>query len=105
MASTWTWRECANVLIATWAARATGNTGRNSRARTTCRARRGRASREGVAMISGAYQYPELEKVIYGRPFAQALADEVAAMGANAVFLLAGGSLSRDTNWVSDIRT
>jgi len=56
-------------------------------------------------MISGAYQYPELEKVVFGRPFAQALADEVAAMGANAVFLLAGGSLSRDTSWVSDIRT
>src|SRR5512140_2266888 len=58
-----------------------------------------------MAMISGAYRYPELEKVVYGRPFAQALADEVKDMGAQAVFLLAGGSLSRDTSWVADIRT
>lgn len=55
-------------------------------------------------MISGIYQYPALERVIYGRPFAEALAEEVERLGARSVFLLAGGSLSRGTDWVRQIQ-
>ena len=56
-------------------------------------------------MTPGAYRTSQLEQVIYGRPFAEALAQEVQRLGAHAVFLLPGGSLSRDTHWVDDIRT
>jgi len=55
-------------------------------------------------MISGRYEYPALERVIYGQPFAEALAGEVDKLGAKAVFLLAGGSLSRGTDWVGQIQ-
>ena len=55
-------------------------------------------------MISGSYRYPALERVIYGQPFAQALAQQVEEFGAHAVFLMPGGTLSRETDWVQQVR-
>jgi maleylacetate reductase len=55
-------------------------------------------------MMTGAYRFPAMESVIYGRPFAEALKAEVERADAHAVFLLASGTLARETGLVEDIR-
>src|SRR5437773_10075155 len=55
-------------------------------------------------MLTGAYRFPPMDSVIYGRPFADALKEVVEASGANSVFLLASGTLNRETGLVGQIR-
>ena len=55
-------------------------------------------------MISGAYRFPPMESVIYGRPFAEVLKEQVEDSGANSVFLLASGTLDRETGLVGQVR-
>ncbi len=55
-------------------------------------------------MQSGTYRYPNMDRVIYGQPFATALAAECARKGATRVFLMAGGTLSRSSGFVEVIR-
>src|SRR5207302_666193 len=62
-----------------------------------------RLSLEGT-MLTGAYRFPPMESVIYGRPFAEALKEQVEASGAHAVFLLASGTLNRETDMVGQVR-
>jgi len=45
-----------------------------------------------------------MESVVYGKPFAEALASEANRTGAQSVFLLAGGTLSRTTDVVDEVR-
>ena len=45
-----------------------------------------------------------MESVIYGRPFAEAVKEQVEQSGATAVFLLASGTLARETGLVGQIR-
>jgi len=55
-------------------------------------------------MLSGVYRFPPMDSVIYGRPFAQAVKEQVEQSGATAVFLLASGTLTRETGLVGQIR-
>ena len=55
-------------------------------------------------MLSGTYRFPPMESVVYGRPFAEALSEQVEQSGANSVFLLASGTLNRDTDMVGQVR-
>jgi maleylacetate reductase len=55
-------------------------------------------------MLTGAYRFPPMESVIYGRPFAEALKELVEQSGANSVFLLASGTLNRETDMVGQVR-
>src|SRR5437588_1176859 len=55
-------------------------------------------------MLTGAYHFPPMESVIYGRPFAEALREQVEASEAHAVFLLASGTLNRETDMVGQVR-
>jgi maleylacetate reductase len=55
-------------------------------------------------MLTGAYRFPPMESVIYGRPFAEALRELVEESGANSVFLLASGTLNRETDTVGEVR-
>ncbi|HEX3864414.1 MAG TPA: iron-containing alcohol dehydrogenase [Stellaceae bacterium] len=55
-------------------------------------------------MLTGTYRFPAMESIIYGRPFAEALTEQVEQSGANAVFLLASGTLARETNMIGEIR-
>jgi maleylacetate reductase len=55
-------------------------------------------------MLSGVYRFPPMDSVIYGRPFAEALREQVEASGANSVFLLASGTLNRETDLVGEVR-
>jgi maleylacetate reductase len=47
--------------------------------------------------VHGAYNYLPLERVIFGRPAAQAAAEEAARIGAKRVFIVSSKSLSRNT--------
>src|SRR5215472_5642425 len=55
-------------------------------------------------MLSGVYRFPQMESVVFGRPFAEALAEEVGRIDARAVFVLASGTLARTTDTVDRIR-
>jgi maleylacetate reductase len=51
----------------------------------------------------GSYAYLPLERVVFGQPAVQAVAEEVARIGARKVFIVASKSLSRSTPVVRDI--
>jgi maleylacetate reductase len=55
-------------------------------------------------MLSGVYRFPAMESVVFGRPFAEALAQEVDRLEARAVFILASGTLARETDTVDRLR-
>ena len=55
-------------------------------------------------MQQGIHRYPPMERVIYGIPLAEALAQEVERIGANAVYVLASGTLARQTDVVDRVR-
>src|SRR5437763_15860822 len=55
-------------------------------------------------MLTGTYRFPPMENVIYGRPFAEVVGDQVERIGANSVFLLASGTLTRRTDLVDQLR-
>ena len=55
-------------------------------------------------MMSGAYRFPAMESVIYGRPFTEALKEEVERADAHAVFVLASGTLARETGLVDALK-
>jgi maleylacetate reductase len=55
-------------------------------------------------MLSGVYRFPQMERVVYGMPHAEALAQEVDRLEARAVFVLASGTLARETDLVERLR-
>ena len=55
-------------------------------------------------MKTGVYRYPHMDRVIYGSPVAEVLGGEVDRLDARAVFVLASGTLARDTDVVTTIR-
>jgi maleylacetate reductase len=55
-------------------------------------------------MMTGAYRFPAMESVIYGKPFAEAIKDEVERADAHAVFVLASGTLARETELVDQLK-
>jgi maleylacetate reductase len=55
-------------------------------------------------MLQGIHRYPPMDRVIYGTPLAQALADEVSRLGARAVYVMASGTLNRETDVIDTVR-
>src|SRR5262245_60133848 len=55
-------------------------------------------------MNPGVYRYPHMDRVIYGSPVADVLGAEVDRLEARAVFVLASGTLARETDVVTTIR-
>ena len=55
-------------------------------------------------MQSGTYRYPDVDRVIYGRRFDEALPGEVARLGAKKVLVLASSTLERETDMVNRLR-
>ncbi len=55
-------------------------------------------------MLNGAYRFPQMENVVFGTPFAEAVAQEVDRLDARAVFVLASGTLARETDLVERLR-
>ena len=56
-------------------------------------------------MLTGAYRFPQMEAVIFGRPHVEALQGEIDRLDARAVFVLASGTLARETDLVERLRT
>ena len=55
-------------------------------------------------MIQGIHRFPPMERVIYGTPLAEALAQEMDHTGAHAVYVLASGTLARETDVVETVK-
>jgi maleylacetate reductase len=55
-------------------------------------------------MIHGTHRYPPMDRVIYGIPLAEALAEEVNRLDARAVYVMASGTLNRETDVVDTVR-
>jgi maleylacetate reductase len=55
-------------------------------------------------MIHGTHRYPPMERVIYGIPLAEALTEEIGRLDARAVYVLASGTLNRETDVVETVR-
>lgn len=55
-------------------------------------------------MQRGIHRYPPMERVIYGTPLAEALSQEIERIGANAVYVLASGTLARQTDVIDRVR-
>jgi maleylacetate reductase len=55
-------------------------------------------------MVQGIHRYPPMDRVIYGIPLAQALADEVGRLDARAVYVMASGTLNRETDVIDTVR-
>ncbi len=55
-------------------------------------------------MMQGIHRYPPMDRVIYGIPLAQALADEVGRLGARTVYVMASGTLTRETDVLDEVR-
>ena len=48
-------------------------------------------------LVAGAYQYPTMESVIYGKPAAEALREEAERLGAKRVYLIVSRTASSRT--------
>jgi maleylacetate reductase len=55
-------------------------------------------------MIQGTHRFPPMERVIYGIPLADALAHEIEQTGVHAVYVLASGTLARETDVVETVK-
>jgi maleylacetate reductase len=55
-------------------------------------------------MLHGIHRTPPMDRVIYGLPLAEALGDEISRIGARAVYILASGTLHRQTDVVEIVR-
>lgn len=55
-------------------------------------------------MIRGTHLTPPMERVVYGVPFAEAVAEAVQRADAHAVYVLASGTLARQTDLVEQVR-
>ena len=55
-------------------------------------------------MIRGIHRYPPMERVIYGIPLEEALAEEIARLDASAVYVMASGTLNRETDVIDTVR-
>ena len=55
-------------------------------------------------MQRGTYRFPPMESVVYGVPYTEAVAAEVDRREARAVFVLASGTLARETSLVARLR-
>ena len=54
-------------------------------------------------MVQGIHRYPPMDRVIYGIPLAQALADEVGRLDARSVYVMASGTLNRETDVIENV--
>jgi len=55
-------------------------------------------------MLSGAYRFPQMESVVFGTPYVEALSQQVDRLDARAAFVIVSGTLSRETDLVDRLR-
>src|SRR5258705_8151774 len=61
-------------------------------------------NQEDTMLTSGRVAFTDMEEVHYGKPAAEALAELVKARAAERVFLMASGTLNRETDEVEKVR-
>ena len=54
---------------------------------------------------SGRVVFGEMDEVVFGRPAAEAIAEQARRLGATRVFLMVSGTLNRDTDEIAKIRS
>jgi len=55
-------------------------------------------------MMQGIHRFPPMERVIYGTPLAEALAQEIERTNVRAIYVLASGTLMRETDAIETVR-
>ena len=55
--------------------------------------------------MRGIHRYPPVDGVVYGIPLAEALANEVKRLDAGAVYVMASGTLARETGVIDEVRS
>jgi len=55
-------------------------------------------------MRTGTFSFPAIERLVYGKPAAEALAAEATRIGAKRVFLVVSGTMNRSTDEVEKVR-
>ena len=55
-------------------------------------------------MRAGTLAFPAIDRIVYGRPAALALSEEVERLGAQRVFLIVSGTMNRNTDEVEKVR-
>src|SRR5258705_6781497 len=61
-------------------------------------------NQEDTMLTSGRVAFTDMEEVHYGKPAAEALAELVKTHGAERVFVMASGTLNRETDEVEKVR-
>jgi maleylacetate reductase len=55
-------------------------------------------------MTRGTHRFPPMDRVVYGVPLAEALAEEIRLRDSRAVYVMASGSLTRQTDVIKSVR-
>ena len=55
-------------------------------------------------MDCGTHRYPPMDRVVYGIPLAEALAEEIRLRDSRAVYVMASGTLARETDTIDRVR-
>jgi len=58
----------------------------------------------GQHMPRGTHRFPPMDRVVYGVPLAEALAEEVRVRDSRAVYVMASGTLARQTDVIDTVR-
>jgi maleylacetate reductase len=56
------------------------------------------------SMYRGTHRFPPMDRVVYGVPVAEALAEEIRLRDARAVYVMASGTLARQTDVIDTVR-
>ena len=56
-------------------------------------------------MIRGIHRYPPMDRVIYGIPLQEALAEEISRLDSRAVYVMASNTLARTTDVASQVKS
>lgn len=55
-------------------------------------------------MVRGTHRFPPMDRVVYGVPVAEALAEEIRLRDSRAVYVMASGTLARETQLINQVR-
>jgi maleylacetate reductase len=55
-------------------------------------------------MVRGTHRFPPMDRVVYGLPVAEALAEELRIRDSRAVYVMASGTLARQTDVIDNVR-
>jgi len=54
---------------------------------------------------TGIFNYPSIDRIVFGKPFVEALREEADRLSAERIYVLASGTLARETQCIEELRT